>query len=76
MAQTLRSLPASVYLRRRLTVLGGLLVVIVIVVLIFVAPGFGGTSPTEDTTAEEALELALPPTCLPSKVELTAQTDQ
>ena len=76
MAQTPRSLPASVYWRRRLTVLGGLLVVIVIVVLIFVAPGFGGTSPTEDTTAEEALELALPPACLPSQVELTALTDQ
>jgi hypothetical protein len=69
-------LPASVYRRRRIAVLGGLLAVIAVVVLIIVGPGFGANladpEPEELTIADEVVLGK----CLPSNIELVARTDQ
>jgi hypothetical protein len=75
MSQAQRPLPASVYWRRRLVVLGGLLAVIAVIVLIVVRPGFGTTTePVEEVVEELAFEEV--PNCLPSQLEITARTDQ
>jgi hypothetical protein len=75
MSQAQRPLPASVYWRRRLVVLGGLLAVIAVIVLIVVRPGFGTTAePVEEVAEELAFEEV--PNCLPSQLEITARTDQ
>jgi len=69
-------LPPSVYRRRRLAVFGGLLAVIVVVVLIIVRPGFGESTQQEVEAEETAEEVIVPvPTCTPSQIALTAQTD-
>lgn len=67
-------LPASVYRRRRLAVFGGLLAVIVVIVLIIVRPGFGesGTPATDNQATEDVV---VTPPCLPTDIELLAQTD-
>jgi hypothetical protein len=65
-----------VYWRRRLVVLGGLLAVIAVIVLIIVRPGFGvgGAAPEpEEPLAEETTVVVA---CMPSQLELRAQTDQ
>jgi len=75
MSQAQRPLPSSVYWRRRLAVLGGLLGVIAVIVLIIVRPGFGTTAePSEEVTEE--LAVVEVPNCLPSQLEITARTDQ
>ncbi|MFM1953728.1 MAG: hypothetical protein RL187_937 [Actinomycetota bacterium] len=70
-----RPLPASVYWRRRLVVLGGLVAVIAVIVLIVVGPGFGTTA-TEPVEEEDPMAVVEVPNCLPSQLELTARTDQ
>jgi hypothetical protein len=74
MAQAQRPLPATVYWRRRLVVLGGLLAVVAVIVLIVVRPGFGTTSEPALEVADE-LAVVEVPTCLPSQLEITARTD-
>ena len=69
-----RPLPASVYWRRRLVVLGGLLAVIAVIVLIVVRPGFGEGG-VDETAVEEAEVVAATP-CLPTDIELVARTDK
>lgn len=65
--------PQSVYWRRRLAVLGGLVVIIVIVVLIIVRPGSGkpvahpSNTPTSNPVAAAA--------CKAADVEVVAKTD-
>lgn len=68
-------LSPSVYRRRRLAVLGGLLALVVVVVLILVRPGFGETP--APVAEEETVDEVAPPTpsCAASQIELTAQTD-
>jgi len=71
-----RPLPASVYWRRRIVVLGGLLAIIAIIVLIIVRPGFGAIqaeSSDEDTGLLEVVEI---PNCLPAQLDLVAKTDK
>ena len=75
MSQAQRPVSATVYWRRRLAVLGGLVAVIGVVVLIIVQPGSGGTPAPEPETSV-ALPVVAPPDCLPSQIELTAMTDQ
>lgn len=76
MATPQRRLPASVYVRRRIAVLGGLVAIIAVIVLIVVGPGFGANfaqpEPDELTIADEVVL----GNCLPSQIELVAQTDQ
>jgi hypothetical protein len=68
-------LPPSVYRRRRLAVLGGLLAIVTVVVLLIVRPGFGETAAPEVT--DETGELAPPPVldCTASQITLIAETD-
>lgn len=76
MSKPQRRLPASVYWRRRIVVLGGVLAVIAVVVLIIVRPGFGanqGSTQEETDAMNQGPTLA---TCLPSQIELVARTDQ
>ncbi len=76
MSQPQRRLPASVYWRRRLVVLGGLFAVIAVIVLIIVRPGFGvNSTPTQAETDAMNQESTLG-NCLPSQIELVARTDQ
>lgn len=74
MSQAGRPLPASVYWRRRLVVLGGLVAVIAVIVLIIVRPGFGGEAPPVEEA--EVTEVEVTPACLPSQIELVARTDK
>lgn len=74
MSQVNRPLPASVYWRRRLVVLGGLIAVIAVIVLIVVRPGFG-QSGQEEAVVDEAAVVEVAP-CLPSAIELVARTDK
>lgn len=80
--------PASVYWRRRLVVLLGLIAVIVVIVLIVVRPGQGepggGAGPTPDPTGTTAASPDPTPSftspaggeeCDPRQVRLTAVTD-
>lgn len=76
MVQARRPLPAAVYWRRRLVVLGGLLAIIAVAVLIVVRPGFGAGQAEplpEDTALLDVVEI---PNCLPSQIELVAKTNQ
>jgi hypothetical protein len=75
MSQAQRPLPTSVYWRRRLVVLGGLLAVIAVIVLIVVRPGFGTNAEPVEEVADE-LAVVEVPNCLPSQLEITARTDQ
>jgi hypothetical protein len=69
--------PNSVYWRRRLAVLGGLVVIIVIIILIAARPGSGKptagntntNTPTNHTTVAKA------PACNPADVQVIAVTD-
>ena len=70
-------LPASVYRRRRIAVLGGLLALIAIVVLIIVRPSLGESTVTEAPTEEElAAEAVTVLPCSDTQVEVVALTDQ
>jgi len=75
MAQVSSPHPASVYWRRRLIVLGGLVVVIAVIALIIVRPGFGLTGGMSEEALEDVDVVEIPP-CLPSQLQLTARTDQ
>jgi hypothetical protein len=70
-------LSPTVYRRRRLAVLGGLLALVVVIVLIIVRPGFGENAQPEvdDEEMVEVEATAPPPPCTPSQIKLTAQTD-
>lgn len=69
-------LPASVYWRRRLVVLGGLLAVLAVIVLIVVRPGFGAQQAQPEPETLELVEEVTLGNCLPSQIELVARTDQ
>jgi len=75
MSQASRPLPASVYWRRRLVVLGGVFAVIAVIVLIVVRPGFGTTAEPVEEELDTVAVVEIP-NCLPSQLELTARTDQ
>jgi hypothetical protein len=75
MSQAQRPLPASVYWRRRLVVLGGLVAVIAVIVLIVVRPGFGTPAEPVDE-ATDGLTVVEVPACLPSQLEIIPRTDQ
>ena len=76
MSQPQRRLPASVYWRRRLVVLGGLFAVIAVIVLIIVRPGFGVNSAPTQAETDAMNEESTRGNCLPSQIELVARTDQ
>jgi hypothetical protein len=70
-------LSPTVYRRRRLAVLGGLLALVVVIVLIIVRPGFGENA-QPDVDEEETVEVEVappPPPCTSSQIKLTAETD-
>ena len=78
-----RALPAYVYRRRRLAVLGGLLLVIGLIVLIFVRPGAAeskppaatATIPVTESTATAAPKAPSVAACNPADVRVIAMTD-
>jgi hypothetical protein len=71
-----RPLSPSVYRRRRLVVLGGLLALVAVIVLIIVRPGFGENAQPEVDDEDIVEEVAAPPPpCTSSQITLTAQTD-
>lgn len=76
MSQVQRPLPTSVYWRRRLIVLGGVLAIVAIIVLIVIRPGFGSGSSAPPTEPMELEETIVAPPCLPGQLELVAMTDK
>ena len=67
--------PQSVYWRRRLAVLGGLVVIIVVVILIVARPGSGTPTPTNSHTPTTGTNAAKAPACNPSNVQVIGVTD-
>jgi len=76
MSQVRRPLPASVYWRRRIVVLGGLLAIVAIIVLIVVRPGFGSGASAPTPAPVEVEETLVIPPCLPAQLQLSAMTDK
>ncbi|HEX4444442.1 MAG TPA: hypothetical protein VHZ81_12780 [Galbitalea sp.] len=65
----------SVYWRRRLAVVGGLVVIIVVVILIVARPGSGTPTPTNSHTPAGSSTTARAPACDASNVQVIGVTD-
>jgi len=75
MTERRRALPASVYLRRRIAVFGGLAAVVAIVVLIVVRPDPStvGAQQSDSSARDFESEAVI---CAPDQLQLFARTDQ
>lgn len=68
--------PQSVYIRRRLTVLGVLVIIVVVIILIVARPGSGKpTAANTHTPTAGRTNSATAPTCKDSNIQVIAVTD-